>query len=325
MDHRDTLTPPLDPTPGDGAPSAKLTEVTAAPKGTLTGVLSASIPPVSSGTVPKDTAVARLPGLVPAEHRVESKPDGLPPAVPTPVVNTVRALDNLSAGMPAPAPAAPTPPLVEAMRYFLDNRPGEAMLCLKGYDKENQELLLLLLPLAARLAEGKLTAGNAQDTMYFYDQLNRMLVDLRPRLNLVIDKVCFCRDIRGFGMYRPMPNDPPTYPRGDRMDIYVEVRNFSSTRQIGEGGRTVYVTRLRTSAEILTRDKRMKVWPAGNERFVFHRDGPDVCQALRHDYFDHCYFTLPQELPPGSYTLSIQVEDVSTKRVAREALDFIVR
>ena len=315
LNHRDTLVPDPDPTPGEERPHAQLTAVTAAPKAANTVPIGRE--PLRPAPERKSTAVVSLPGLAPAGS---PRPDRLPPAPPP--VPVVAAADKQM--VPARCEGPVASPLVQAMRRFLDNHPGDAMLCLKGYDKDNQELLLLLLPLSARLAEGKLSASNVQDTMYFYDQLNSLLVRLPPaaepgdRQNLLLSRHPWFWDVPATA---GLPRVPAWQPRGH----YVQVQNFSSAQQVGPNGAPVYVTRLRTSAEIVTRDKRSKVWPAGNDRFVFHRDGPDICQALRHDYFDHCYFTLPRDLPPGSYMLSIQTEDVPTKRVAREALDFIVR
>jgi hypothetical protein len=307
VEHHSTLMPPLDPTPGDETPSKTPTD-------------SQRPSPVA-----KQVMLASLPGLAPAVTQpIETRPDHLPPALPAKTSVTPAQIPTIVTGASDNSHAQPADkPLVQAMRCFLDKRPGEALLHLKGYDKDNQEMLLLLLPLAARMSEGKLLTGNPQDVTFYTEQLSNLLVRIRPRLSLVIDKICFCRDIRGFGMYDPLP-DTPIYHRNEHVDIYMEVRNFSS-KPVTSSGQVVYVTELRTSAEIFTRDRRTKVWPAANERFVFHRDGPDICRTLRHDYFDHCYFMLPRDLPSGAYTLSLQVEDVPTKRVVREALDFIVK
>lgn len=321
VEHHDTLLPPLDPTPGE------------APAATVGITPQTTVMPTPTIATPKKNVLASLPGLAPANSlNIDVRPDRLPPAIPAKA--TTRPQRPAS---PAPAatsarvvvsPRTTEPqdkPLVQALRCFLDNRPGEALVHLKGYDKDNQDMLLLLLPLVARMAESKLWDAKSQDVTFYTGQLSNLLVRFRPRLSLVIDKICFCRDIRGFGMYDPLP-DSPIYHRDDRVDIYVEVRNFvSEERALPGGGPVVYVTQLKTSAEIVTRDRKIKVWPAGNDRFVFHRDGPDICRTLRHDYFDHCYFTLPADLPAGAYTLSLQVEDLPTKRVVREALDFIVR
>jgi len=276
-----------------------------------------ALPPKTVVAAAKDMGVTRLPALAPTTNKTEVLPAQLPAIGPKPTGTSVRTSRDEDK-------AKPPAPLVDALRCLMDRHYAEAVGALRAYDRENQEVLLLLLPLAAHLAEGKLDNGNAQDMAFYTEQLSNMLVSLRSRAALVIDKICFCRDIQGFGMYHPL-SDNPIYHPGDRVDVYVEVRNFTSTKQAGANGDPVFVTRLETSAEIVARETKAKVWPAGHDRFLFQRDGPDVCQTLRHDYFDHCYFTLPETIRAGSYTLLLQVEDLPSKRVVRGSLDFSVR
>jgi hypothetical protein len=265
-------------------------------------------------------------------------PDPVPPAAAPPDRVPPRATlekpegDVLPDRLPAPAPPAqvearsPTepaqPPLVEALRLFLDNRPALALEPLKAYDQANQELLLLLLPLSARLTEGSVQKANPQEVGYFMEQLDGVVVTLRPRAALVIDKMCFCEDIKAFGVYEPTA-DKPTYRPGDWAKVYIEVRNFSSQKREDAPGQTIYATALKSSLEILD-GRRQKVFPRGPDGFVLHRVGPDKSRTLRHDYFDTCEFKVP-ELPRGSYTLWLQVEDLATGRTARRSLDFDVR
>jgi hypothetical protein len=66
-----------------------------------------------------------------------------------------------------------------------------------------------------------------------------------------------------------------------------------------------------------------------DNRLVFRqafgdRDRQDVSRTPRHDYFNNYRFCVP-DMPPGQYTLWIQVEDMQTRdRVARRWLDFPV-
>jgi hypothetical protein len=93
----------------------------------------------------------------------------------------------------------------------------------------------------------------------------------------------------------------------------VEVQNFTSERHS-----SLYRTRLASSLCIRDRQQQI-VWrqdfPEGSQ--------PDVSRTPRHDYFLNCCFRVPQ-LPPGPYTLSIQVTDVPTQRAAERTLDFEV-
>ena len=56
---------------------------------------------------------------------------------------------------------------------------------------------------------------------------------LRPRAALTLEKVSVCRQIRGFGDCEPWPPDHVFQPetdgrRGERIQVYAEVRNFRS-------------------------------------------------------------------------------------------------
>ena len=238
-----------------------------------------------------------------------------------------RAPEKFIATQMTPEPAPPAeqqpvkePPLITALRCVIEHRSEEARNWLEHLDKGNQELLLCLLPLTARLGEESAQKADGQDVAYLVDRMESVLVPLRSRAELLIGSMCFCSQIRLFGDYEPLP-EPYVFHAGERAMVYVELRNFSSQKCESRPGQVTYVTRLETSAEIL--HHREKVWPLGPERFVFHRDGPDVSRTLRTDYFDNCRFPVP-DLPPGEYTLWIQVEDVPTKRTVRRSLDFRV-
>src|SRR5205807_2620336 len=77
---------------------------------------------------------------------------------------------RLLVGRPSPAPlpelaAKPLddPPLVAALRCYLDRRPGDAIKWLERYERPNQDLLVGLLPLAARLTEGNLEKATPEE------------------------------------------------------------------------------------------------------------------------------------------------------------------
>src|SRR5262249_23123041 len=108
------------------------------------------------------------------------------------------------------AKAAEDPPLVEALRCFLDKRPAEAVALLGRYDKSIQGLLLYLLPLAVRLTEGDWQKYDSRQAGVVLAQLDhvtdQMTAQLRPRAELSIKKMCFCSHIAGYGKYEPMPD-----------------------------------------------------------------------------------------------------------------------
>jgi hypothetical protein len=258
-------------------------------------------------------AVANVP---PAK---EASTEFLPPSAGL-VAPADSAAEKPAPAEPAPAVAAKPgdePPLLAALRCCLDKRPADAVGRLAGYEKTNQELLLCVLSLAARLTEGRL---QPQDIAVLLEELNSMMVALRSQATLTIEKLCFCRRILTFGIYDPWPADHCFRP-GQYVYIYAEVRNFA-TRKVDYGpAQTRHVVELASSAEIEDYAGH-KVWP---EEIVFHRQKPDESRTPRLDYFDNYHFVVP-DLPPGAYKLWIQIEDLGTRppRRARRSLDFYV-
>jgi hypothetical protein len=248
-------------------------------------------------------------------------PPPVPPARPVLSVAELHRVEDPSAEKkepPAPAATDPVarraedPPLVAALRCFLDKRPAEAVQLLEPYDKANQDLLLCLLPLAARLTEGGLGDASPQELTNLVCHLEGVLPPLRARAELLLERMCFCSWIGGYGRYEPLP-EGHAFHIGEPVQVYVELQNVSSPLR-GE----TYVTQLASSVVIYDGARRER-WrhDFGDRQYC------DVSQTLRHDYFNNCRFCVP-DMPPGQYTLCIQVEDVPTGRVARRSLDFRV-
>ncbi|MCS6849950.1 MAG: hypothetical protein NZ700_02130 [Gemmataceae bacterium] len=214
-----------------------------------------------------------------------------------------------------PAKLPEPPPLVAALHCFLDKRPHDALAHLQHYDKVNQDLLLVLLPLAGRLTEGSLDQASPAEVALLVEQLERLLHPLRLRASLVIDTMCFCRRIGKFGDYEPLPSDHSFKP-GDLAQVYVELRNFSTEQRD-----PYYLTHLSSTLEIHDFTGKT-VW---RQDFPEDRTRPDRSRSLRHDYFNNYRFCVP-EVPAGAYTLWVQITDHGPhgKRTVRRSLDFRV-
>ncbi|MGE3809513.1 MAG: hypothetical protein AB7K24_33025, partial [Gemmataceae bacterium] len=257
---------------------------------------------------PPQVAERPRPIVEPIARRTMPAPPETPATMPmlTPVEPVQRIATQASRDVP----------LVEALRFYLDNRSADAVTSLSHYHKDCQEMLLNLLQLAARLTKQNEEGDGAKETAFLLEQLERLEVPLRARAELQVDKICFCRRIETFGVYEPLTADHPFRP-GELVLVYVELRNFTSTRQ-EQRNDTLYTTHLTGSAEI--RDEHgQRVW--GQE---FRRDRPDQSRTLRHDYFDNYRFCLP-DLRPGLHTLWIKVTDVPTGRTVERSLDFHVK
>src|SRR5947207_883028 len=169
----------------------------------------------------------------PAPYRPEPPPlPALSPPAETPpeIIPVVHTLTG-----PAPM-ETPEEPLVTALRCYLNKHPADAIEALKRYDKPNQDVLIGLVPLAAGLTERNVTDATPQDLAHLLDRINNAVTPLRPRAALDIEKICFCREIKTFGVYDPWPEDHAFQAGvedrpGELVQVYVELRNFTSEVQ----------------------------------------------------------------------------------------------
>lgn len=305
-------------------------------KALVAGLLLASVPACvrTHGSLRPDAVVEQPPTPVPAQVVASKAPPSLPPLlpppglVPKPPVEQARLAASGEDSRVQPARLVPPnepgplpeksrppeePPLLAALRCYLDGRPAEAVVLLERYDKANLEILLTVLPLSSQLTRKSLAKANPQEIAAVLAQLQSLMVPLRTRAPLVIEKLCFCRHIRRFGDYEPLPAEHPFRP-GEHVELYVELQNFTSELRGGQ-----YVTRLASTVEIHDFQGRC-VW---RQEFK-DREEPDTSRTPRHDFFASCLFALPVELRPASYTLWITVTDEPTGRAMSKSLDFRV-
>jgi hypothetical protein len=264
--------------------------------------------------VPPKTQPPELPEIKPPPTLVDK-----PPFVPTandkgPDLPPFKTIESV-------VQERPQEPLTLALQCILENRHNEALEHLKKYDPATQELFIRLLPPLALTCKKSLARLSAAEVAALHDQLQGLQATLRPRTELVIDKMCFCESVRAYGVYKPLPAHSsfiagtPTRP-GDFVQLYVELRNFASEPRGG-----VFETRLASTVEILDPQGR-QVW------FKNFEDGkkPYRSQTLLHDYYNTYSFHVPH-LPPGTYSLKLQIVDETrpdARRSAHKTLDFRV-
>jgi hypothetical protein len=204
----------------------------------------------------------------------------------------------------------------------LERRPEAALAALRRYDSGDQELALALLRLAAPVAEGGLARLRPEETAALLDQVDALAAALRERAPVELDRMCFCRDeVRSFGKVDRLPDDHAfqtgTDGRpGERVHVYVEVKNFACRTLPGGGTETAL------GGAVEVHDFRGQV--------VWRQDfpaRPDRSLARRQDYFICFSFNVPPRLPPdASYTLWVRVKDAAgpAREAARRSLDFRV-
>jgi len=244
---------------------------------------------------------------------------------------------------PAPAkPSLPTKPpvpaensVLAALRAIQERRLDDARQRLQEMDGENRDLLIGLLRLAALLSQQKgINAANAKDLNELLQEVDQLGAVVRPWVPLALPRVCFCRRVENFGVYEPLPENRSIFQAGlddkpgERVTLYVEVGNFASQTH-GQKPDECYETALAGTLEI--RDKNLFA-SAGN--LVWRRDFPaklERSRTPRQDYYMSFFFHIPPRVPPGHYTLVVEVRDeihpagVDGKpRLARKSLDFDV-
>jgi hypothetical protein len=225
------------------------------------------------------------------------------------------------------APKLPEPPIklapfVQALQAILDDRHQDALKHLQAYDPETQEFYLRILPALTILARKRIDQLSLPEVAVLNAQLESLLVTLRPRTELVIERMCYCEWFKAYGIYQPLPDSHAfVAPSGDRpgemVSLYVEVRNVASVPHDN-----YFETRLSSTIEI--RDaKGQRVCPP-----LDFKDGekPLRLRSRPHDHWN-CYTFAVPPLPAGSYQLILHIADetgAGSRRVAHKALEFRV-
>jgi hypothetical protein len=208
------------------------------------------------------------------------------------------------------------------LRCYLNKKPTEAIIWLDRYERLNQDFLLCLLPLAARLSDGGLQKADSRDLANVLVQLDRLANLIRPAAQLMIDKMCFCSKIDRFGVYHPLDEDHLFQP-DELTQVYVELRNFSSLPAKGKDVDQPYAVQLKFCAEIkkfqpLTGDpgnkEKDESWTSDVQTLQ------DRSQTPRTDFFINYPLVIPK-FPPGHYILRLAVTDIPTGRKAEKTLD----
>jgi hypothetical protein len=248
-------------------------------------------------------------------RRISFQADATPPGAPSVAEPTIVVPVAHDPGDPPAAPkAVKRTPLVEALQCMLDDRHQEALQHLQAYDAETQEFFLGVLPTLTLFTKKRLQDLSTQEVAVLYDSLQGVLVRVRPRTELVIEKMCFCDWVKGYGVYQPRAARPflastPSRP-GDQVHVYLELKNFASEKAASG----LYETRLKVTGEMRDADGKVVapawVWMDGEE--------PLRSRTRLHDYSNDYVFYIPV-LAPGNYQLVLRVLDQTLPDHPREA------
>lgn len=245
-------------------------------------------------------------------------PDPVAPPPPDRVLEVVKAAEPGQFPLGA-APPVPDPPLLAAMRAYVENRPDDAIRHLEKLDRPNQEFALAVMPVLARGAAINLAAPDPQEAGHLADQLSAAAAKLEAKAALRVEKVVFCKggSVKGFGRYDPWPIAQPYRP-GDLAQLYVEVRHIGSTAEAGKNGEP-FVTRPVVSLEV--RDSKGGIveqtdpndWRLRVPVVRFPHEDPSWSPVR--DYYKPYRIKIPAN--PGVYTVTVEVRDPATGRAAR--------
>lgn len=289
-------------------------------------------PPTQSAsitTLPKPLFADMRPGESRPLH--EPTPEVLAPDIPPPTIPPPDVPVAVEVSTPTPLPptvtaskSAPADPmLVAVVRAFLDNRPDLAKKQLEGLDGPNQELMLQLIPALVRASQTNLAQPNTE-VGDLARQVEAALAALSARAPLAVEKACFCRAVRNFARYEPLPERHAFAP-GTWAEVYVEVRNVpsipASSPTEGEG----FLTRLVCTLQV--RDAAGAVVPLPDQTNkpvpTLHDDKRDFTRSPIRDYFLLFRFRTPPK--PGAYTITFEVQDPASGRAVSRTMPFRVQ
>ena len=258
------------------------------------------------------------------ELRVPPDVRRVEPPKPEDSLPTLKRIEPVKGPAPEPAPLPPQP-IVAALTCLLQTPPAyeEAITHLKTYDSITQDFFLSTLPVLAELTRKGVEKMDPKEIAALQHQVQALLLTLRARSDLVIDKMCFVQKIEGPGAYHELPEKHPFLrPCGGRpaeqVLIYVELHNVGSLR-VSNG----YETRLSSRVEIFAGDPN-----STKPEYTYNlasQSRPLRSPESSGECFRGYTFFVPDILP-GNYTLRITVTDETTSppRHARAQREFRV-
>jgi len=252
-----------------------------------------SDPPYDAGSSPVGTDVKKktpdgISGIVTLEPRRAADSHVFPAHQPLPMLDKATDFE----------------PVVKAWQCMLEGRHPDAIKHLSAYDNEKQELFLRLLPPLTTLVKKRIQDLTAEEVAVLHKQFTAMLDDLRPRCELQISKMCYCKEVRGFANYDALPDHYPFLGGladriGEKVQLYIELKNFAS-EPTKDGD---FLTRLTCSLE-LTDSTGKQVW----QKRVEGRE-TTLLRRMRLNDFHARYIFFAPAIPAGTYRLTLYVAD----------------
>lgn len=137
----------------------------------------------------------------------------------------------------------------------------------------------------------------------------RMLEDLAP---LEVTELKACRKVKGFGDYERFGSDE--FRPGQSLILYCELAGLQYESH--EGG---FRSRLASHLELVPEQGGEPVWSQTLGT------AEDVCRNRRRDYYVNYVFSLPRDLPVGSYVLRLTQSDLIAGRSGSRSIPISLR
>jgi hypothetical protein len=210
--------------------------------------------------------------------------------------------------------------LILAVQSMCHNKPQEAVEHLQHCHPANQEFFMRLLPIMAVLKDKSIDQLNVQEAAALQEQVQRLLLAVVARSDLVVDKMCLCERIDGYGHFTPK-RDGYAFKAGtgkqanEQVNVYVEIRNMASVP------RDRYYTTLLNGTIRILNGQGDEVWKYNYRK----REQPLQSGEPHSDCYRIYDFFVPA-IPAGRYTLSIEIVDETCQphRVAQKSVEFHV-
>lgn len=238
-------------------------------------------------------------------HVEKSVASTLPEIQPAPIPKSVLIPLNHQTNS---APAEMDPPLVQAIKAFVRNKPEEGIQHLNSFDTATQQLLASLIPVQVRFAQSGLKNIKSVEADSLLEHLSRAAAILRPLATLQANNVAICREVYNFAHISPFKENHEFRP-GDMVYLYMELANFTCEPDAKDGFNISFASNL----ELHDVNDKI-VWQATPE------DSPDHLLAPPQDYYRNFRMFIPN-VPPGKYALHVRVADRPTNREVKKTIE----
>lgn len=281
--------------------------------------------PLSPGErISKSDVVVIAPKV--SAHPAESS---IPPPAPVPA-NAVPPHELptnplLDQGKRGPRPDSP---LVAAVRAHLENQYASAVGHLGSFERPNQELLLLLLPILDSARSTDLTGRDPRAAALLAQQLESAAELVSKNAPLEIRTATFVSRVEQFGIYDPLPLGHRFLPGPGGIGLlYAEIDHVPVLPATQSNGERRYVTRLSGSIRLQdSMGRTVELYDKEKGKMVpeLPFSQTDFTRSPVRDYFLKFEFPVPEK--PGRYSLALDIGDPTSQgnRRTRKVVEFTV-